>query len=262
MSEWLEPEARALLDVAVDVAWQAGRLTLAYFQRGVVADLKGDGSPVTIADREAERLIRHELRTRFPRHDIVGEEFGEDRRDGEYRWWLDPIDGTQSFVHGVPLYGVLVGLEVSGVPRVGVAHFPALEETYAAATLLGAWWNGRRARVSPLAALDRSLMAFTMTTSPPESHAYRGFEALKRATALQRGWGDCYGHCLVATGRAELMLDPAMNPWDCAALVPILQEAGGTFTSWDGRPTIHGGNAVSTNGAVLPDVLRTLASVV
>lgn len=250
---------RSLLDAAVDIAWQAGRLTLGHFQRGVEPDFKADGSPVTIADRDAEQLIREQLARRFPDHDIVGEEFGEQVRGGRCRWWIDPIDGTQSFVHGVPLYGVLLGLEIDGAPHVGVTHFPALGETYAAATGLGAWWNGRRAHVSSTETLDRALMAYTMTKLSPESRAYRGFEALKRVTLLQRGWGDCYGHCLVATGRADVMLDPAMNPWDCAALVPLVQEAGGTFTSWTGVATIHGGNAISTNGRLAGAALATLA---
>src|SRR6266540_2242936 len=119
----------SLLEFAIDAAWAAGQATLAHFQTGVAVERKADDSPVTIADRHAERILRDRIATQFPDHAVLGEEFGADERHGSHRWVLDPIDGTQSFIHGVPFYGVLVGLEIDGVPRLGVAHFPALGET-------------------------------------------------------------------------------------------------------------------------------------
>jgi histidinol-phosphatase len=245
------------LDFAADAAWQAGRQTLAHYQTGVAAQRKVDRSLVTVADRQAEQLLRDLIATRFPEHTIVGEEFGGDDRVSSHRWIIDPIDGTNTFVRGVPFYGVLVALEIDAAPVVGVAYFPALDEMVAAARGVGCYWNRRRARVSTVTALDEACIAYT---DGHGLHKRLGdtWVALQRDTALQRGWGDCYGHCLVATGRADIMLDPRMNPWDCAALIPILQEAGGRFTDWKGQVTIDGGDAVSTNGALHEDLLARL----
>jgi histidinol phosphatase-like enzyme (inositol monophosphatase family) len=235
------------LDFAVDAAHQAGRVALGYYHAGTAVERKADSSPVTAADRDAERLLRRLITARFPSHSILGEEFGAEDRDQAYRWILDPIDGTKSFIHQVPLWGVLVGLVVEGVPSVGVAHFPGLHETFAAARGEGGTWTGGPLRVSATARLDDAVIVYTDGRDLERKLGPR-WPRLRDRTALQRGWGDCYGHCLVASGRADVALDPHMNIWDCAALVPIVQEAGGTFTDWKGRPVIDGGDAVSTNG--------------
>ncbi|HYU79442.1 MAG TPA: histidinol-phosphatase [Vicinamibacterales bacterium] len=247
------------LNFAIDAAWQAGRLTLAHYQTGVTVERKPDRSVVTIADREGEKLLRRLIEARFPEHAIAGEEFGDDSRDATHRWIVDPIDGTNSFVRGVPFFGVLVALEVAGECVVGVAYFPALDEMLAAARGLGCRWNGREARVSRVTPLSDACVAYTDGRDVAGRLGAR-WPALAQDTALQRGWGDCYGHALVATGRADVMLDPRMNPWDCAALIPIVQEAGGTFTDWQGRVTIHGGDAVSTNGVLHDEILARLGN--
>src|SRR5262245_48880201 len=247
------------LEFAVDAAWQAGRLTLGHFQTGVVVERKPDRSAVTIADRQAEQLLRRLIEARFPDHAIVGEEYGSDDRDATHRWFVDPIDGTNSFVRGVPVYGVLMGLEISGEPVVGVAYFPGLDEMLSAARGLGCRWNGRAARVSGVTSLADACVVYT-DGNQMLKRLGDGWGALQRDTALQRGWGDCYGHCLVATGRADIMLDPRMNPWDCAALVPILREAGGQFTDWRGSVVIDGGDAVSSNGRLHDEVIARLAA--
>lgn len=249
-----------LLDFAQELAWQAGKLTLAYFGTGVVPELKADQSPVTIADRQAEQRLRAMIGARFPEHGVLGEEYGEHNPGARYRWILDPIDGTKSFVQGVPLYGVLVGLERDGEAVLGVCYLPALGEMIAAAQGHGCTLNGRRAQVSAVAQLDQAVLV----ASDAESFAAYGraaaFDTLRAQARFTRTWGDCYGHILVATGRAELMLDPVMNVWDCAALLPIVQEAGGTFTDWHGTPTIHGGSAISTNGLLFDRVQQAIAA--
>lgn len=232
-------------------------MTLAHFQTGVAVDQKADGSPVTIADRDAERLIRRLVESRFPSQVVVGEEFGEADRDATHRWIVDPIDGTHSFIRGVPFYGVLVALEIDREPVVGVAHFPALDETVAAARGFGCRWNGRTVRVSPVASLSEACVAYTDSRQIAARLGDR-WRDLQEHTAIQRGWGDCYGHCLVATGRADIMLDPRMHAWDCAALIPILEEAGGRFTDWRGTRTIDGGDAVSTNGLLHQEALKMI----
>jgi histidinol-phosphatase len=251
---------RTFLDFAIDAAWQAGQSTLAHFQTYVAVEWKSDNSPVTVADRGSEQLLRRLIETRFPGHAIVGEEFGEASTDSDHRWILDPIDGTRSFIRGVPLYGTLMGLEIAGEMVVGVVHFPGLGETVAAARGEGCRWNGRPAHVSPVSRLDQALMTYTDCADLMGHRDSDVWTRLKAATHTQRGWGDCYGHCLVATGRAEVMVDQALYPWDGAPLVPILQEAGGTFTDWKGHTTIYGGNAFSTNGVLFEAVREILGS--
>jgi histidinol phosphatase-like enzyme (inositol monophosphatase family) len=246
------------LDFAIDAAWQAGQLTLAHFQTGVAVERKADESPVTVADRGAEELLRRLIESRFPGHAVVGEEFGETDRDSTYRWILDPIDGTRSFVRGVPLYGVLVSLEIGGEMVVGVVHFPALGEMVAAARGEGCRWNGRVARVSDVSRLDQALVTYTDSAAFALHGRAAVWARIQQAAHTVRGWGDCYGHCLVATGRAELMIEPIISSWDGAALVPILREAGGTYTDWNGDVTIYSGQAVSTNGALFDQVMEII----
>ncbi len=248
----------ALLETAVDAALQAGRVTLRHFRTGFTPDRKADGTPVTIADREAERTLRRIIGRRYPRHGILGEEEGETPARGVFRWILDPLDGTKAFVRGSPIYGVLVGLEREGEPVLGVVHMPALNETVAAARSLGCTWNGRPARVSNVARLREGLLLSTDMTFPGERGA--AVARAVSASGMARTWGDCYGYVMVATGRAEAMIDPVMNVWDCAAMLPIVVEAGGTFTDWKGRATIHGGDSVATNGRVREELMRILGA--
>jgi histidinol phosphatase-like enzyme (inositol monophosphatase family) len=251
-----EPTFRELMDFAVDAAWQAGKITLEYFQTALVPDLKADASPVTVADRRAEECLRAAITRAYPSHAILGEEYGETGApDARERWILDPIDGTLSFVRGVPLYGVMVALERDGEPVVGVLNFPALGEIVYAARGEGCYWNGRRARVSPVERLEDALVLATDTSAMARYGRADAYERLRSSSKMQRTWGDCYGHALVATGRAEVMVDPIMNIWDCAALRPVLEEAGGTFTDWSGTPTHTAPEALSTNGVLLDRVL-------
>jgi histidinol phosphatase-like enzyme (inositol monophosphatase family) len=248
-----------LLEFAMNAAWAAGQRTLAHFRTDLRVEHKSDASPVTIADREAEQILRALIGERFPAHAILGEEMGDTGGDASHRWVIDPIDGTQSFIRGVPLYGVLVGLEIERVPRVGVAYFPALGEIVGAASGTGCWLNGRKIHVSATSRLNEAAVGYSDTRMLEDRLGAR-WRALQLATRVQRGWGDCYGHCLVATGRLDVMLDPVMNPWDCCALVPILQEAGGRFTDWTGVARTDGGDAVSTNGALHEELLAALKS--
>jgi histidinol-phosphatase len=251
-------DLRECLDFAAQTAYEAGRLTLGYFRTGETrAELKPDQTPVTVADREAERLIRARIGSKYPRHAVVGEEYGEEG-DSSQRWIVDPIDGTKAFVRGVPLYGVLIGFEIEGVCEVGAAYFPALDEMVHAATGEGCYLNGRRARVSSAERLDQGILSFTDAASFEEHGREEAFRRLLGAAAGGRGWSDAFGHALVATGRIELMLDPVMNPWDCAPFPPILREAGGYFGDWSGTETIYANEALSTTRTLLPEVLRLI----
>ncbi len=254
-------------ELARDIAHEAGQLTMRHFRSDdLQVEQKSDASPVTIADREAEQLLRDRILAAFPDDAIIGEELGESDGGSSFRWALDPIDGTKSFVSGVPLFATLVGVLHGDQSVAGVIYAPAVDETVYAARGQGCWHlsgNGPpvRAKVSNCSALKDAMF---VTTEVASFEKYQGPGALNvflrlQATArLTRTWGDAYGYLLVATGRADLMVDPALNIWDAAALQPIVEEAGGTFTDWSGVPTVHGREGVATNGPILTEALALL----
>lgn len=250
------------LEFAVAAAREAGDLTLQYFQRpDLVVDRKRDNTPITAADRGAEQLLRERIAAQYPADAVLGEEFGESEGSSGYRWILDPIDGTKAFMCGVPLYGTLVGLQHGSRSVLGVIHVPALDETVYAAQGSGAWYRKgnrdiTRASVSRRESLADSVFLASQVNLFGKRGAADVFERLEAATYVTRTWGDCYGYLLVATGRAEVMIDALLNLWDAAALQPVIEEAGGSFTDWQGNPTIHAREAIATNGLVLQQVLE------
>jgi histidinol-phosphatase len=251
-------ELNGLLDFAVGLARGAGDITNRYFKGSFAAERKADNSLVTVADRDAEKYLRATIEEAFPDDAILGEEEGEKPGRLNRRWILDPIDGTYSFVHGVPLYGVLIALEIDGEAVLGVVNLPALDELIYAARGFGCFWNDVPARVSSTESLGDALLLATDFGSCERYGFGRAADSLQRQVGERRTWGDAYGHILVATGRADIMLDPIMNVWDCAALLPIVEEAGGRFTDWRGKRTIHGGNAISTNAMLFEPVMNTI----
>jgi len=251
------------LAFATDLAYRAGRITLGYFGSGVRPDYKPDDSPVTAADRAAEQLIRAEIEKAYPGHAILGEEFGESAPPSipqsiTHRWLIDPIDGTKSFMRGVPLYGVLIGLEIEGTVRVGAAYYPGTDEMLCAADGLGCWWNGRRARVSETG-LERGVVCFTTYRNFEKYDRLPAWHRVQEAAYMVRGWSDAYGYLLVATGRAEAMLDPVVAVWDCGPFPVIFREAGGYYGSWDGREGHTHGEALACNATVKDGLLRLLS---
>ena len=250
---------REYFDFAAETAYRAGRVTLEHFQTDLDIERKADRTPVTVADREAERLVRARIRETFPDHAIVGEEFGASgAEDARHRWFIDPIDGTKAFVAGIPSYSVLIGLEIDGCVDVGAAYFPGLDELVVAAAGEGCWWNGAHARVSVTPSLSEGVVTFTDAKTFAEFGRAEAWDRLKQAAYHRAGWGDAYGHCLVATGRAELMLDPVMTAWDAGPLPVILREAGGYFGDWQGNETIHAAEGLSTTRMLLPEVLSLI----
>ncbi|MDZ4770720.1 MAG: inositol monophosphatase family protein [Chloroflexota bacterium] len=245
------------LTFALDATFAAGRITLGMFQRSIAIERKGDDSPVTAADRMAEEYLREIIHTRYPSDGLIGEEYGAQPGGSGMTWIIDPIDGTKSFTHGVPLYGCLLALvDENNHPLVGVAHFPALNETVYARKGGGAFWNGRRARVSSTGELKNAIALTSDFNTWGERED--SWQRVVAATYFQRTWGDSYGYALVATGRAEMMIDPWMAIWDCAPFAVILPEAGGTFTDWKGVSRIDGAESFATNGALYHEVLALL----
>lgn len=247
-----------LLEAVTELARLAGDTALAHFRGGVAVELKADGSPVTIADRAAERAARDWLAARFPADGILGEEYGAERPEARRRWILDPIDGTKSFVHGVPLWGTLVAVAEGDDVLAGAINCAASGDLVAAARGAGCWWNGARCGVSEVSDLAA---ATVLTTDERFAHAPErrdAWLALAEGAGLSRSWGDCFGYLLVATGRAEAMMDAAMSAWDSAALQPVIEEAGGVFTDWGGSRTAFGGSAIATNARLAGDVRWTM----
>lgn len=263
MSPATNPAAEERLEWARQIALEAGELTLKYFRSSTLGvERKGDGSPVTVADRSAEELLRKRISEKFPEDAILGEEFPMTEGTSGYRWILDPIDGTKAFIHGVPLYTTLVAVleEATGEPILGVIHAPASGETIHAAYGTGAWYqNGAsepvQAKVSEVKDLSSGLFLTGEVSGFCDRKARDTYFGLQDTALLSRTWGDAYGYMMVAIGRAEVMIDAEMSVWDAACLKPILEEAGGTFTSWSGEATVHAGEGVATNGHVAEQVL-------
>ncbi len=245
----------ALLHAVTELSQAASAVAMRWFGGTVTVDTKSDGSPVTIADRSTEEFARDWITARFPNDGVLGEEFPPLRPDARRKWIIDPIDGTKAFVRGVPLWGTLVAVCEGEQVLAGACCCPALNEVVSAAPGEGCWWNGSRAAVSTVSALEHASV-FTTDSRFPE-HVERGerFRALAAQAAVSRTWGDCYGYLLLATGRADVMVDDIVNVWDAAALQPIVEEAGGVFTDWLGNRTAFGGDLIATNAA-LADVVR------
>jgi histidinol-phosphatase len=251
-------EDSLLLEAVAELARAGGRCALEQFRKAPAVEWKQDGSPVTQADRATELLMRDWITARFPADGIVGEEFPEHNPAASRRWIIDPIDGTFSFTRGVPLWGTLVGVARGERVIAGAICCPAVDELVCAATGEGCWSNDSRCRVSSVAHLSAATVLTTDVRFSAAPERRDKWHALAAAARTVRGWSDCYGYLLVATGRAEVMVDAVMAPWDAAALVPVIQEAGGVFTDWSNRTTAFGGSGIATNAALAGEVRAVL----
>jgi len=240
----------ALLDAAAELARLTGASALSHYRTTLVVERKGDGSPVTIADREAERAAREWIAKRFPADGVLGEEFGDTPGGSGRTWVLDPVDGTKTFVRGVPLWGSLVAVVEGETVLAGAASYPALDEHLAAAPGAGCWHNGVRCRVSEVHRLEGATVLTSEVGRFATPERRRSWESLAEATLISRTWGDCYGYLLVATGRAEVMVDIGVHPWDIACFLPIIREAGGVITDLEGRASGMIETAIATNSAL------------
>jgi len=251
-------EGKLLFEALAEVAKVTGRAALGHFGKLDSVDHKGDGSPVTVADREAERVAREWIAKRFPDDAVLGEEFGHSGNPAARRRWLiDPIDGTKSFVAGVPLWGSLIAVTEGDEVVGGAINCAAVEETVVAVTGLGAWWKGSRCAVSTTDSLAHATVLTTDDRFPESDRRREAWQTLAGQARVVRTWGDCFGYLLVATGRAEVMVDDKMHAWDSACLLPIIEEAGGVLTDWRGRRTGFGGDTIATN-KVLDLTVRSL----
>ncbi len=261
-----EYHVRAALAMAQVAAIEGGKKALKYFRKKVPVIKKIDRSPVTRADREAEQVIRKLLQKAFPDHQLCGEEFGwDERKKSDFKWWIDPVDGTRQFIRGIPLWGTLIALEYKGEVVAGVIHHPAIGLTLSAAEGFGCFRNGprrydeTRVSVSKIPNLKGGTLTYGGLRLTPLSYRKKLTDLI--ATCYDdRGFGDCFGHSLVIQGMVEAMLDPVVKPYDVAAIKICVEEAGGRFTDLKGRDSVYGGNALSSNGLVHSQVLKAIRS--
>ena len=236
---------------------ESAALIRGYFRQDYQVEFKEDESPVTIADRGAEEVMRSLIMERYPDHGIVGEELGNYNAGARYQWVLDPIDGTKAFVSGSYLFGTLIALLEDGRPILGVIHHPILDDH-----LVGdgerSWLNGRRVHVRPCNRIEDAILLNTSHWNVANYHDGLAFETLSRQVQRYNNWGDCHGYHLVATGGADIMTDPILNDWDLMALIPIIEGAGGRITDWQGNDVIGGNGAVATGGLIHDEVIRLL----
>lgn len=245
------------LDFTQELAQASGAVIRKYFRSPIAIETKSDQTPVTIADRQAEQLMRAMIQERYPNHGILGEEFETVNPDARYQWVLDPIDGTKTFVSGTFLFGTLIALLKDGRPMVGAINNPVLDQF-----LVGdggqTWLNSAPVKVRDCQFIEAATL---LTTNPLTVHKYRNgaaFEGLARQAKIYRTWGDCHGYYLVATGFADIMIDAAMHIWDVAALIPIIEGAGGKITDYYGADAMSGEGAIATAGPLHDQVIASL----
>ena len=250
------------LRFALDAVRKAGQSTLKHFQSGVVVEYKSDASPVTVADKNAEAILRLAISEAYPGETILGEEQGL-TGSGNTRWIIDPIDGTKSFICGVPLYATLLSYEVDGEPILGVSYFPALDEMVYAEQGQGCFLNDKQVHVTSRTTTKGGFLACGGPNSMVKYGRWKPFEELSSHAVATRTWSDAYGHCLVATGRVDAMIDPVVSRWDLSAIKIIVEEAGGRFTDFRGENPFDRGDigleAISSNGLVHDELLKVYA---
>lgn len=249
---------RTRYEKAIEIAQEAAKVAMRYFDTELDVELKGDESPVTIADRETELALREALTKAFPGDGFLGEEYGNTPGSTGYRWIIDPIDGTRSFIRGIPTWATLLGLEYKGELIAGVVEAAPFGHTYHALRGNGAYRNDRRIRVSDQSELSKALVFYSSITWFRDAKKEREFLTLIERSDRQRGYGDWYGFLLVAQGSGEVMIEHGVHAWDIGGILPVLLEAGGKMTDWEGRIDIQKPDVVATNGRLHEEVLAIL----
>ncbi|MEX0616401.1 MAG: inositol monophosphatase family protein [Candidatus Woykebacteria bacterium] len=240
--------------VALEAVKKAEERILFYYKKQIEIEMKENLSPVTKADKEAEEVIIDTIRKKFPSHGFFGEEFGKDNEDAEFVWIIDPVDGTKCFIHGIDLFGTVLGLQHEGKIVLGVSNMPAIGELIFASTLEKTTLNGKPAQVSKNDNLKDAFVTFSSSNFKEEWYLRAVQEIDKRAYQM-RGYGDTYGYHLVATGRADVMYENGPKPWDISAYQIIIKQAGGRHTNFFGEETIEGPTSLATNGILHDEML-------
>lgn len=250
-------DIKQLKDFCKLLADETGKIIRQYYRTKINIETKSDESPVTIADKKSEEKMRELIMKEYPSHGIIGEEFGEYNSNAEHKWILDPIDGTKSFVCGVPLFGTLIALTKNDEPILGVINQPILNE-YLIGDNLSAELNGKKMEVRKCSNLSSAILLSSDYLTFGKYRSQAGFENLIRKVKYYRMWGDCYGYYIVATGFADIMIDPVMNVWDLMALIPVIRGAGGKITDYTGGNPVKGNSIIATAGTLHDEVIKIL----
>jgi histidinol-phosphatase len=244
----MNPDWRNRYEVMVDAARAGGQVALGFFDRDIQVEWKADESPVTVADRNAEQALRQQLTAAFPGDGLLGEEFGDTPGTTGYRWIIDPIDGTRSFVRNISHWATLIGLEYRGEMIAGVSYAPADGQFFRALRGDGTFKNDKRMHVSGVSKLDQALASYSGFQFFQKAGKERQFFNVLSGVDRARGFGDYYGFTLLAQGSVDVMVDHGVHIWDIAGLQVIVEEAGGRFSDWDGGRDLHRPDCVATNG--------------
>ena len=236
---------------------ESGKIIKQYFRTEINVERKKDESPVTIADKKSEEIMRELIMKEFPDHGIIGEEFGKHNEDAEYKWILDPIDGTKSFITGTVTFGTLIALTQNNKPILGVINQPILNEF-----LIGdndtAELNGKKVTMRECDNISQATLLASDHYMVGSFQNFEKFENLAKQVKLYRNWGDCFSYYLLSTGFADIMVDPIMNIWDLAALIPVVKGAGGEISDWHGNDAATGTSTIAANKKLHSAVVKML----
>ncbi len=254
----MKPTQDELMNFAHTLAKLSAATIKPYFRSGYAVDIKSDASPVTVADREGERVMRELIMRTYPDHGILGEEFGHHQADADYQWVLDPIDGTKSFIAHSYNFGTLIALTHRGRPQIGVINQPIVDDF-----LIGdgssTWLNGKKVSVRPCKRIEDAWLSTTEHWNVFNYQNGAAFEELTKRVAHYRIYGDCFGYYTVAVGGIDIMMDPIMNAWDLLALIPVIEGAGGRISNWQGEDAAkYPTSSVATAGEIHDEVIRAL----
>jgi len=256
----LSNDLKSRYDAGIELAQKAAKIAMGYYETALDIEWKNDESPVTIADREAEKFLRSSLKQYFKQDGFLGEEYDDETGDSGYRWIIDPIDGTRNFVRGIPIWATLLGLEYKGEMLAGITVAPGLNQTYRALRGEGAFRNDIKINVSTINTLAASQLFYSSISWFVKAGMEKEFLALASATEKQRGFGDFYGFVLVAQGAGEIMIEHGVHAWDVASIIPLIEEAGGKFSDWKGNKSIYAPDVLVTNGILHQQILDRLAN--
>lgn len=251
-----EKHIKKLLNFSLDLIKKCNHISLKYYKKTIKPEYKKDNSPVTIADKKCEKFLISEIKKKYPGHSFLAEESGGEEKNSEFKWIIDPIDGTKNFMRNFPFWGTLLALEYQGEVIMGVIALPAMKQVICAGKGLGCWQNGKRVKVSKTDSIEKSYFIYGGIEYITKQPYKDKFLELVDKSYYDRGYGDCFGHTLVINGKAEFMLDPHVSPYDVAPIKICVEEAGGIMTDLEGNKTIYSRGVLTSNGKMHEELLK------
>ncbi len=253
-----EKHIKKLLNFSIDLIKECNDISLKYYKKTIKPEYKKDNSPVTIADKKCEKFLISAIKKKYPEHSFLAEETGTQDKNSEFKWIIDPIDGTKNFMRNFPFWGTLLALEYQGEVVMGIIALPAMKQMIYAGKGLGCYQNGKKVKVSKTDAIDKSYFIYGGIEYITKQPYKDKFLELVDKSYYDRGYGDCFGHTLVINGKAEFMLDPHVSPYDVAPIKICVEEAGGVMTDLEGNKTIYSRGVLTSNGKMHDEILKII----